>query len=90
MSEAEAELKSQVAVTFELPGGRTADASFQVGQTVLVLKSYLEGHHDLPMISINLMLDGKLMIDPLCLSDFPAIEKSRKARITVKQRDAGK
>ena len=63
----------EVVVRFELPGGAAIEHGFLVGQTVTVLKAYLQTEHGVPMAGQRLYLDGNLMFDPLSLNDFPGV-----------------
>lgn len=71
-------------VRFTLPNGARDSATFKVGQTVEVLKSYIAAHHDISMADQRLYLSGNLMIDPLSLSDFPAILERLEADVDVR------
>mmetsp|Transcript_19536 Transcript_19536/g.18870 ORF Transcript_19536/g.18870 Transcript_19536/m.18870 type:complete len:144 (+) Transcript_19536:108-539(+) len=52
--------ESNVLVVFDLPG-----------QTVELLKSFVESEYGIPMTEQTLFLENKLMMDPLSISDFP-------------------
>lgn len=44
-----------------------------MGTLVSYVKAFIQTKHGLPMTKQELRLDGKLLIDPLCLSDIPEI-----------------
>lgn len=73
--EAEKELAGEeVQITFVLEGSRkiiSEKVIFFMGQTVEVLKMYLEKMHHLPYSSTTLYLDEIHLIDPLSLVDLP-------------------
>mmetsp|Transcript_7474 Transcript_7474/g.9957 ORF Transcript_7474/g.9957 Transcript_7474/m.9957 type:complete len:159 (-) Transcript_7474:82-558(-) len=72
-----------VMIIFELPDGSTGEKEFKLGQTVELLKSFVEGEFDIPMTSQKLLLNGTQMMDPLCLLDYPDIDPSGEVFITV-------
>jgi len=81
---AERLLDSEVLVVFELPDGSEGERHFKMGHTVLLLKSFVEEEYDIPVQSQRLYVGGELMLDPLSLSDFPAISpKNRATRVRV-------
>lgn len=63
--------EANVLVIFDLPDGSQGESYFRMGQTVEFLKSFIESEYGIPMRAQKLMLDGKLMMDPLSLLDFP-------------------
>ncbi|KAJ8599762.1 hypothetical protein CTAYLR_003406 [Chrysophaeum taylorii] len=66
-------LGEEVLVVFELPDGSEGEKRFKMGHTVQLLKSFVEDEYEIPMGSQRLFLDDQVMLDPLTLSDFPAI-----------------
>mmetsp|Transcript_19537 Transcript_19537/g.18871 ORF Transcript_19537/g.18871 Transcript_19537/m.18871 type:complete len:155 (+) Transcript_19537:108-572(+) len=63
--------ESNVLVVFDLPDGSQGESSFKLGQTVELLKSFVESEYGIPMTEQTLFLENKLMMDPLSISDFP-------------------
>ncbi len=65
-----------VSVVFELPDGSQGENAFKLGQTVEVLKSYVESEYGIPMADQKLFLSGssKAMLNPLSLLDYPEIK----------------
>ena len=48
-----------------------------------VLKAYVEEEFEIPMALQRLSLDGELLLDPMSLSDYPAIDPSRDCFVRV-------
>lgn len=63
--------EENVVVVFELPDGSQGESTFRMGQTVEFVKSYVESEYGIPMCNQTLLLDGRPMMDPLSLLDFP-------------------
>jgi len=55
----------------------------KIGETVQEIKRRLMVEHGIPYSESKLFLDGKFMLDPLSLNDFPSIVEQNKATITV-------
>ena len=72
-----------VRVLFELPDGSQVESEFQMGQSVEVLKSFVNLEVGLPMHAQALYLDDKLLIDPLSLLDYPEIDPREEVVIRV-------
>lgn len=75
-------------VVFDLPDGSQGENSFQLGQTVEVLKSFVESEYGIPMAEQKLYLEdsNKLMADPFSLLDYPEIKgESMHLRLKVNQ-----
>ncbi|KAH8046544.1 hypothetical protein JL722_13603 [Aureococcus anophagefferens] len=72
-----------VLVVFELPDGSEGEKHFKMGHTVEVLKSFVEEEFEIPMGVQSLYLDETLMLDPLSLSDYPAIDPARDCFVRV-------
>ena len=60
-----------VNVVFELPDGSQGESTFKLGQTVEVLKSFVESEYGIPMQDQRLYIEDKLMLNPLSLLDYP-------------------
>ncbi len=82
-AETRAEEGDDVQLVFHLPGGSTAKASFKAGVTVAFVKLKLEQDHGLKMASTTLKIGGKVLIDPLSLSDCPGIVSGREVDVAV-------
>eukprot|EP00968_Pinguiococcus_pyrenoidosus_P026322 scaffold7068_cov301-Pinguiococcus_pyrenoidosus.AAC.17 len=75
--------ETPVRVVFELPDGSMDEHDFLLGQTVLVLKTYLFEEFQMELADQRLYLDGELMLDPFSLSDFPSIRADEEVYIVV-------
>ncbi|CAM9265417.1 unnamed protein product [Heterosigma akashiwo] len=82
-NKAERRQQTTVTVVFELPDGSTADKEFMLGQTVEFLKSYVEGEFDIPMGQQELLLNGKVLMDPMSLLDYSEINPNEEVFISV-------
>ncbi|CAM9207345.1 unnamed protein product [Ectocarpus sp. 13 AM-2016] len=72
-----------VTVVFDLPDGSQADQEFQMGQTVEVLKSFVESEFGIPMSCQELYLGSVLMMDPMTLLDYPEVDGAGDVLIVV-------
>ena len=63
--------EENVLVVFEFPDGSQSESHFRLGQTVEYVKSYIESEYGIPMQEQILIYEGRPMIDPLSLLDFP-------------------
>lgn len=63
--------ENSVNVVFELPDGSQGESTFKLGQTVEVLKSFVESEYGIPMQDQRLYIEDKLMLNPLSLLDYP-------------------
>jgi hypothetical protein len=63
--------EESVLVVFDLPDGSQGESNFRMGQTVEVLKSFVEMEFGIPMAHQTLLIEGKRMMDPLSLCDYP-------------------
>ncbi|CAM9116019.1 unnamed protein product [Choristocarpus tenellus] len=72
-----------VTVIFDLPDGSQADQEFKLGQTVEVLKSYIESEFGIPMAGQTLYLGSRQMLDPLTLLDYKEINPKEEVYIFV-------
>lgn len=68
--------EESVLVVFDLPDGSQGESKFKLGQTVEVLKSFIESEYGIPMMDQVLYLETgvgqpKVMMDPFSLLDFP-------------------
>lgn len=67
-----------VNVVFDLADGSQGESQFKLGQTVEVLKSFVESEYGIPMAEQKLFLNGscQAMLSPLSLLDFAEIKGS--------------
>mmetsp|Transcript_26917 Transcript_26917/g.53907 ORF Transcript_26917/g.53907 Transcript_26917/m.53907 type:complete len:144 (+) Transcript_26917:37-468(+) len=63
--------EQDVNVVFELPDGSQGEHRFKLGQTVEVLKSFVESEYGIPMEDQRLYIEDKVMLNPLSLLDYP-------------------
>ena len=63
--------EESVLVVFDLPDGSQGESMFKLGQTIEVLKSFIESEYGIPMPLQTLFLDEKVLLDPLSLLDYP-------------------
>ena len=76
-------LDAPVLVVFELPDGSEGEQTFKLGQTVEVLKAYVEDEFEIDMRSCRLYLGEEEMPDPFSLSDFPAVSPRKACVVRV-------
>lgn len=69
--------EESVLVIFDLPDGSQSESYFRLGQTVEFLKSFVESEFGIPMREQTLTLEGKRMMDPLSLLDYPEAKGMR-------------
>jgi|EP00946_MAST-07B_sp_MAST-7B-sp1_P001898 hypothetical protein len=81
----------KVDVVFHLPSARTIEGQFGTGQTVQMLKAWLEKEHDVPYAGQTLVSQssGTTMMDPLSLNDIPEIKGGEVFHVDVKHSAAG-
>eukprot|EP00903_Cladosiphon_okamuranus_P015689 g14486.t1 len=72
-----------VTIVFDLPDGSQADQEFQLGQTVELLKSFIESEFGIPMSGQELYLGSELMMDPMSLLDYPEVDSGGDILIVV-------
>eukprot|EP00007_Cunea_sp_BSH-02190019_P006380 CAMPEP_0174236976 /NCGR_PEP_ID=MMETSP0417-20130205/6366_1 /TAXON_ID=242541 /ORGANISM="Mayorella sp, Strain BSH-02190019" /LENGTH=455 /DNA_ID=CAMNT_0015315681 /DNA_START=72 /DNA_END=1436 /DNA_ORIENTATION=+ len=77
-SPSEEDIHSQVTIVFTLPDKSSVEKRFSSGDTVLNLKKFLEDSKQLTIASTTLKFNGKALLDPLCLNDFPDIATAAK------------
>lgn len=66
--------EESVTVVFDLPDGSQGENDFKLGQTVEVLKSYVESEYGIPMMEQVLYLDDKVLQNPFSLLDYPEVK----------------
>lgn len=77
-------LGPEIKCEIDLPSGQFWDKTFRLGMTVGYVKVQVSNRLQLPYDDIDLYFNGKLMPDPLSLSDFPKIKNSDLAVLVVK------
>jgi hypothetical protein len=70
---------AEVSVRFEFPDGSVAEGRFMQGQTVEVLKAWLESEFGLPMREVDLELNNRTMADPVRGGKTPRLASPRLA-----------
>ena len=58
-------------------------AQFQVGQTIELLKSYVEAEFGISMTRQTLLLEKQVLLDPMTLLDYNISSKDEEVFITV-------
>jgi hypothetical protein len=76
-------LDAPVLVVFELPDGSEGEKTFKLGQTVELLKAFVEDEFEIDMSSSRLYLGDEEMPDPFSLSDFPAVSPRKACVVRV-------
>ena len=76
-------LDAPVLVVFELPDGSEGEQTFKLGQTVEVLKAFVEDEFEIDMRSCRLYLGDEEMPDPFSLSDFPQVSPRKACVVRV-------
>jgi hypothetical protein len=62
--------EGSIVVNFDLPDGSQGESVFKLGQTVEVLKSFVESEYGIPMELQTLYIEERPMMNPLSLLDF--------------------
>jgi hypothetical protein len=74
----------EVMVVFDLPDGSQSERAFKLGQTVEVLKSFVESEFGIPMAEQTLFLDeGKKLDNPFSLLDYPQFKGADEVFVRV-------
>ena len=73
-----------IRILFDLPDGTQIENEFQMGQTVEVLKSFVELECGISMGSQRLYLEGGTcpLLDPMSLLDYPEVRTLRKIKLS--------
>jgi hypothetical protein len=71
--------EKEILIVFDLPDGSQGERAFKLGQTIEVLKSFIESEYGIPMVEQTLFLDmehadGKRLDNPFSLLDYPDIK----------------
>jgi hypothetical protein len=75
--------EKDILVIFDLPDGSISEHYFKLGQTVEVLKSFVDSEFGIPMQMQTLYLEDVLMMDPLSLLDYPEAKGSNELYVRV-------
>ena len=75
--------EDSIVVNFDLPDGSQGESVFKLGQTVEVLKSFVESEYGIPMESQTLYIDDKPMMNPLSLLDFRECKAAEEIYVRV-------
>jgi len=62
--------EGSIVVNFDLPDGSLGEGCFKLGQTVEVLKSFVESEYGIPMERQVMYINDRAMMNPLSLLDF--------------------
>lgn len=63
-----------ILVVFDLPDGSQGESVFKLGQTVEFLKSFVESEYGILMQDQKIIFEGKEMMDPLSILDYPEVK----------------
>ncbi|KAF4042016.1 hypothetical protein GN244_ATG05740 [Phytophthora infestans] len=80
--------EESVQITFLLPDDSTIASEFKKGQTIAVLKAFLEDEYDFKQQETQLCLDGTVLLDPFSLTDFPCVLEASAIEIQVRRTKA--
>ena len=79
----ESDIHNDIPVQLNFPNGTTKTINVKIGETVQEIKRRLMVEHGIPYSESKLFLDGKFMLDPLSLNDFPSIVEQNRANISI-------
>lgn len=82
-AENQAEQGEAVVLLLKTPSQGTHAHSFKVGVTVAYVKLLVEQSYGIPMAKCVLKIAGKPLLDPLSLSDCPAIKPGGQVEVEV-------
>jgi len=86
----ESDIFEDIPITLLLPGGITFKLIVKTGETVQEIKRKLDTEHGVPYSDATLYYNGKCMIDPLSLNDFPGLVRKTNVCLDVKISSAWK
>jgi hypothetical protein len=69
----ESDIFEDITITLIMPDGVTFKLIVKTGETVQEIKRKLDTLHGIPYADASLYYNGKCMIDPLSLNDFPGL-----------------
>ena|SRR3989338_10736012 len=79
----ESNIHSDITLDVTLPGDKKVELKVSVGNTIFNIKKNISDNHDLPFEKLVIQHEGKTLLDPLSLNDFPSIASSGKASLIV-------
>ncbi|EFJ48224.1 molecular chaperone [Volvox carteri f. nagariensis] len=82
-AEARAEEGADVTLLLSLPEGEKAVHKFKTGVTVAYVKAFVAEQHHVEFAKMKLLLGGRMLIDPLSLSDCPGIVPGQEITVEV-------
>merc|ERR1719409_849750 len=71
-------------IIFNFDDGSQAQQEFKQGQDVAWVKNEIAKAKEVEYGTVTLLLDGKMLIDPMSLSDYPEIKGQQEIEIQVK------
>eukprot|EP01111_Echinosteliopsis_oligospora_P005369 TRINITY_DN1865_c1_g1_i1.p1 TRINITY_DN1865_c1_g1~~TRINITY_DN1865_c1_g1_i1.p1 ORF type:complete len:415 (-),score=108.54 TRINITY_DN1865_c1_g1_i1:32-1276(-) len=80
----ESDIFEDITLTFTLPDGSVFSLKFKSGDTVQEVKRKLDTTKGIAARSSSLFWNGKYMMDPLSLNDFPGLVSKSEVQIEVK------
>jgi len=86
----ESDIFEDIPITLILPDGITFKLIVKTGETVQEIKRKLDTLHGVPYSDATLYYNGKCMIDPLSLNDFPGLVRKTNVCLDVKISSAWK
>jgi hypothetical protein len=79
----ECNIHDDIKLTLLFSDNRTVIMHVKTGDTVQNIKKKLEDQHGIPYAKMAFMLDGKIMLDPLSLNDYPQIGNGKCEQVTI-------
>mmetsp|Transcript_18432 Transcript_18432/g.25522 ORF Transcript_18432/g.25522 Transcript_18432/m.25522 type:complete len:118 (+) Transcript_18432:53-406(+) len=80
----ESDIHAKIDLTLLLPEGETFKKTFSKGDTVFNIKKTVHDEKGLEWKGMSVEFEGKAMLDPLSLNDFPALNNLTSATFTIK------
>lgn len=75
--------ETSIIVVFDLPDGSVGEQEFKLGNTVEVLKSFVEMDYGIPMLEQTMYMGDQLLMDPMSLLDYPEAKSSDELFVRV-------
>ena len=75
--------ESSIVVVFDLPDGSVGEQEFKLGNTVEVLKSFVEMDYGIPMMEQTMYMGDQLLMDPMSLLDYPEAKSADELFVRV-------
>tara|TARA_R110002050_G_scaffold277245_2_gene422851 strand:- start:126 stop:485 length:360 start_codon:yes stop_codon:yes gene_type:complete len=79
----ESNIHGKINITIVLPDKSEIIREFSLGDTVFNIKKYVHDNKGLEWKGMKASLDGKAMLDPLSLNDFPALKGKSSATVVI-------